>query len=88
MLTDFTVEGTTTVVGLLGADGLTRDLMGLLAKSRSLELEGMSAYILLGAYDLPLPSFTGDLSKDIVLVPMRSASAKSLSPSPLVPADT
>lgn len=69
MLTDFTLTGTTTVVGLLGADGLTRDLMGLLAKSRSLELEGISAYILLGAYDLPLPSFTGDLRKDIILVP-------------------
>jgi beta-aspartyl-dipeptidase (metallo-type) len=69
MLTDFTSTGTTTVVGLLGADGLTRDLMGLLAKSRSLELEGISAYILLGAYDLPLPSFTGDLRKDIILVP-------------------
>lgn len=69
MLTDFTLTGTTTVVGLLGADGLTRDLMGLLAKSRSLELEGISAYILLGAYDLPLPSFTGDARKDIILVP-------------------
>ncbi|WP_029585026.1 beta-aspartyl-peptidase [Bradyrhizobium sp. URHD0069] len=67
-LTEFTTNGTTTVVGLLGADGLTRDLMGLLAKARSLELEGMSAYILVGAYDLPLPSFTGDLKKDIVLV--------------------
>ncbi len=67
-LTEFTTNGTTTVVGLLGADGLTRDLMGLLAKARALELEGMSAYILLGAYDLPLPSFTGDLKKDIVLV--------------------
>jgi beta-aspartyl-dipeptidase (metallo-type) len=42
--------------------------MGLLAKARALELEGMSAYILVGAYDLPLPSFTGDLKKDIVLV--------------------
>lgn len=69
MLTDFTTTGTTTVVGLLGADGMTRDLMGLLAKARALELEGISAYILLGAYDLPLPSFTGDLKKDIVLVP-------------------
>ncbi len=67
-LTEFTLNGTTTVVGLLGADGLTRDLMGLLAKARALELEGMSAYILIGAYDLPLPSFTGDLKKDIVLV--------------------
>jgi beta-aspartyl-dipeptidase (metallo-type) len=69
MLTDFTATGTTTAIGLLGADGLTRDLMGLLAKSRSLELEGMSVYVLLGAYDLPLPSFTGDLRKDIILVP-------------------
>lgn len=67
-LTEFTTCGTTTVVGLLGADGLTRDLMGLLAKARSLELEGMSSYVFIGAYDLPLPSFTGDLKKDIVLV--------------------
>jgi beta-aspartyl-dipeptidase (metallo-type) len=68
-LTEFTTCGTTTAVGLLGADGLTRDLMGLLAKARSLGLEGMSSYVFLGAYDLPLPSFTGDLKKDIVLIP-------------------
>ena len=33
---------------------------------------------------LPLPSFTGDLRKDIILVPTRSASAKSLSPTPAI----
>lgn len=68
MLTDFTRGGTTTVVGLLGADGLTRDLMGLIAKARALEEEGLSTYVFIGAYDLPLPTLTGDIKKDIVLV--------------------
>lgn len=69
MLTDFTRWGITTVVGLLGADGMTRELMGLLAKARALEHEGISAYIFIGAYDLPLPTFTGSLKKDLLLIP-------------------
>jgi beta-aspartyl-dipeptidase (metallo-type) len=67
-LTEFTLWGTTTAVGLLGADGLTRDLAGLLAKARALEFEGMSTYILIGAYDVPYPTFTGSLKQDMFLV--------------------
>ncbi len=68
MLTEFTLWGTTTAVGLLGADGLTRDLLGLLAKARSLEFEGLSTYILIGAYDVPHPTFTGSLKTDMMLI--------------------
>lgn len=68
MLSQFTTWGITTAVGLLGADGTTRDLMGLLAKARSLESEGLSTYIFIGAYDVPHPTFTGDLKTDLMLV--------------------
>ena len=34
MLTDLTLAGVTTVVGCLGTDGITRNMMSLLAKAR------------------------------------------------------
>jgi beta-aspartyl-dipeptidase (metallo-type) len=67
-LTEFTRWGTTTAVGLLGADGLTRGLVGLLAKARALEHEGLSTYVFIGCYDVPPPTITGSLKLDILLV--------------------
>ncbi|MBM3449555.1 MAG: beta-aspartyl-peptidase [Armatimonadetes bacterium] len=67
-LTDFTRWGTTTAVGLLGADGLTRSLVGLLAKARALEDEGLSTYLFIGCYDVPPPTITGSLKLDVMLI--------------------
>jgi beta-aspartyl-dipeptidase (metallo-type) len=67
-LTDFTRWGTTTAVGLLGADGQTRSLVGLVAKARALESEGMSTYVFIGAYDVPPPTITGSLKLDLMLI--------------------
>ena len=41
--------GVTTVVGLLGTDSFTRSVENLLAKTKSLKQEGISAYCLTGA---------------------------------------
>lgn len=67
-LEDLTVAGVTTVVGCLGTDGITRDVMSLLAKARGLEEEGVSTFIYTGSYHIPVVSITGDAMKDIMAV--------------------
>ena len=44
-LSQLTTAGTTTVIGLLGTDGVTRSMENLLAKARGLEEEGISTWI-------------------------------------------
>jgi beta-aspartyl-dipeptidase (metallo-type) len=63
---DLTGGGITTVVGLLGTDDTTRDTASLLATTRGLVSEGVSAYCLTGGYHLPLVTLTGDVRGDIV----------------------
>jgi len=65
----FLQAGTTTVIGLLGTDGITRDLSSLLAKVRGLREEGLHAYMLTGNYRYPPKTMTGDLLRDIVWIP-------------------
>lgn len=61
--------GVTTVVGLLGTDDVSRRPETLLAKAMQLEQEGLSAFIYTGSYQLPLPTITGSVRKDIALIP-------------------
>ncbi len=60
--------GVTTVIGVLGTDGTTRHLESLLAKTRALEKEGVTAYMLTGSYEFPPVSMTGSIRRDIVLI--------------------
>ena len=60
--------GITTVVGLLGTDGITRSVENLYAKTKALQEEGVSAYMLTGAYGHPGPTITGAPDKDIVFI--------------------
>ena len=55
-------------VGLLGTDGITRSVGNLYAKIMALNEEGVSAYMLTGAYGYPGPTITGDADKDIVFI--------------------
>lgn len=66
MLSMFVANGVTTVVGLLGTDDTTRDTAQLLAATRGLRAEGMSAFCYTGGYRVPPVTFTGDVRKDIV----------------------
>ncbi|MCS7174401.1 beta-aspartyl-peptidase [Pseudothermotoga sp.] len=61
-------SGTTTVVGCLGTDGVTRSLESLYAKAKALEEEGVSSYIYVGSYRVPPVTFTGSIIKDLVLI--------------------
>ncbi|MBN1198767.1 MAG: beta-aspartyl-peptidase [Bacteroidales bacterium] len=59
--------GVTTVIGCLGTDGITRTVESVLMKVKSLRAQGVSAWMYTGAYQVPTPTITGDLAKDIAL---------------------
>lgn len=60
--------GVTTVLGLLGTDGITRSVENLVAKVKALKEEGISAYAVSGSYGYPPVTITGDLQKDIAFI--------------------
>jgi len=65
---DIIQAGITTVVGLLGADHLTRSLTGLLAKAKALEAQGITTYLYVGSYAVPIITFTSSITGDMVLI--------------------
>lgn len=68
VLTQLTLSGVTTALGLLGTDGITRSQDNLLAKCRALNEEGLTCRMLIGSYQLPSPTLTGSVARDIVAV--------------------
>ncbi|MDB7985313.1 beta-aspartyl-peptidase [Faecalicoccus pleomorphus] len=60
--------GLTTVVGLLGTDGVTRSVENLVAKAKGLKDQGISVYCMTGAYGYPSTTITDSVQKDIVFV--------------------
>ena len=67
-LSVFTTNGITTVVGLLGTDGITRSIENLVAKARALTEEGITVYCLTNYYAYPPTTMTGSVEKDIVMI--------------------
>jgi beta-aspartyl-dipeptidase (metallo-type) len=65
---DLAEAGVTSLIGLLGTDDVTRHTAALVAKVRALEEEGVSAWALLGSYQLPIRTLTGGIADDLVLV--------------------
>lgn len=65
---DIVASGVTTVIGCLGTDGVTRHMTSLLAKARALELEGVSAFIYSGSYEIPVKTLTGSIRSDLIVV--------------------
>jgi beta-aspartyl-dipeptidase (metallo-type) len=68
-LSDLAICGITTVVGILGMDGLSRNLSSLLAKVRALTAEGLTAYMWSGAYQYPQPTLCGGAQWDLLYIP-------------------
>lgn len=60
--------GVTTVIGCLGTDGITRSVESVLMKVKSIKAKGMSAWMYTGAYQVPPPTITGDIMRDITLI--------------------
>lgn len=67
-LSELIEGGITTVVGLLGTDGITRTVENLYAKTAALNEEGVTAYMLTGAYDYPSPTIIGKPERDITFI--------------------
>ena len=65
-LSQFTRYGVTSVVGLLGTDDETRSTANLLARTRALREEGLSAWCWTGGYHVPPTTLTGSVRTDIV----------------------
>jgi len=60
--------GVTSVVGCLGTDGYTRSVESVLMKAKSIKHEGASAWIWTGSYQVPCPTITGNIGKDLALI--------------------
>lgn len=65
-LTAYTLAGVTSVIGVLGTDDCTRTTAELLARTRALREEGLSAWCLTGGYHVPPVTLTGSVRGDIV----------------------
>ena len=67
-LSRLTAAGITSVVGSLGTDGMTRSVESVLMKAKGLRTEGLSAWVLTGAYQVPTPTLMGDVGKDVACI--------------------
>ncbi len=65
---DILKTGVTTVVGVLGADGITRSVENLYAQAKQLEADGLTTYMYTGSYQVPVITLTGSIQKDIVFI--------------------
>jgi len=66
--TDCIRYGVTTVIGLLGTDHHAKSVETLVAKTKALKEQGMSAYCLTGSYAYPCNTLTGSVSRDIAFI--------------------
>lgn len=60
--------GVTTVVGLLGTDGVSRTTVDLLAKARGLEEQGLTTYIFTGNYRVPTRTVGETVIDDMIVI--------------------
>jgi len=67
-LSEFTLAGVTTVVGLLGTDDISRSTESLVSQVYGLREEGLSAFCYTGGYHLPPTTLTGSVKSDIVYI--------------------
>jgi beta-aspartyl-dipeptidase (metallo-type) len=68
MLSEFIACGTTTVVGLLGTDASTRSVKTLYAKTKSLEQDGLSAYMFTSYFGIDPITITGSIMDDMIFI--------------------
>jgi len=60
--------GTTCVVGLLGTDGFVKELTALYSKTKAIDADGLSAYMLTGFYGLPSKTLMNSVADDLIFI--------------------
>lgn len=60
--------GCTTILGLLGIDGISRSNEELVVKARAFEQEGLTCFALVSNYAYPCTTITGSVEKDILMI--------------------
>jgi beta-aspartyl-dipeptidase (metallo-type) len=68
LLGSITRAGVTTVIGMIGFDCVTRTMEEIIAKARALTFEGITAYALTGGYEVPTPTLTGSVRRDLAFI--------------------
>lgn len=68
MLSRYTRNGVTTVIGMLGTDDIARGPRELVATIHALREQGLNAYGLTGGYHVPPATLTGSVRGDLVFV--------------------
>lgn len=67
-LSDAVGSGITTVIGVIGTDGTTRTMAELIVKARGLEEEGITCFVHVGNYHIPVRTVTGKIEDDLLLI--------------------
>ena len=67
-LSQLTRGGTTTVVGCLGTDSVSRTISELLTKAHALEDEGITTFVYSGGYQVPTRTLLPTLQQDLALI--------------------
>lgn len=67
-MNDLVAVGTTTVLGLLGTDGFVKELSTLYSKAKSLDEQGLTAYMLTSYYGYPPKTITGSVAEDMIFI--------------------
>ena len=67
-MTDCVRYGVTTVIGLLGTDNNAKSVETLVARTKALKEQGMSAWCLTGSYAYPSTTLTGSVARDIAFI--------------------
>jgi len=65
---DLLAAGTTTAVGVLGTDRVSRSPETLLAKVKALRAAGLGAFMYTGSYHLPSTTICGSVERDLALI--------------------
>lgn len=65
---DLWENGITSVVGCLGFDSTSKSLISLVRKTKSLSSEGIGAYCLVGGFNFPALTITGNIRSDMLTI--------------------
>ncbi len=68
LLSEVIRSGVTTVLGLLGTDGVTRSQENLLTKCREFNELGITCFMLCGSYCYPTETLMGSVERDVALI--------------------